>query len=99
MVLVKKFGQYRANIVVAIGILFLVKSMQAHPCTRKEVNKIKGVQCSAERFVNTKGLRTWTVMQLNFYNLWAATKSKKEGSKTVNDAYLGKWFGGPRLTL
>ena len=64
MVLVKNFGEYRANIFVAIGILYLVKSMQAHPCTRKEVSKIKGVQCSAERFVNTKRLHTWRVMQL-----------------------------------
>ena len=44
MVLVKNFGQYRANIFVAIGILYLVKSMLALPCTREEVSKIKGVQ-------------------------------------------------------
>ena len=69
MVLVKNFGQYRANIFVAIGILYLVKSMLALPCTREEVSKIKGVQCSAERFANTKSLHSWTVMQLSFNNL------------------------------
>ena len=78
---------YRVNIFVAIGIPYLVKSMQGvhqesiHEKTSKQNQRGAMAQCK----------KVWKCLNLHL----DSTEAKKDGNKTVINVYSGKWFRAP----